>query len=44
MYGECMLSDLDPLLLCVVDSVVYSFDEFSILTKLVIDSVLLKEE
>ena len=41
MFGECMLSDLGPLLLCVVDSVEYSFDEFS---KLVVDSVLLKEE
>ena len=44
MYGECMLSDLDPLLLCVIDSVVYSFDEFSLLIKLVVDSALLKEE
>ena len=39
-----MLSDLDPLLLCVVHLVVLSFDKFSLLIKLVVNSVLLKEE
>ena len=41
---ESVLSDLGPLLLCVVDSVVYSFDKLSLLIKLVVDSVLLKQE